>query len=354
MSYLRLDNISLNDSRFRILQVLSLTVILLASLTARAQLDKGAVTGTLRDASGSVLPGASVTVRNTATGIATTVTTNADVTYQVLALNPGTYSIEASAPGFGTAKNPEVEIHVKSRAEVDFTMQLGAVSQQVEVRDTSAALQTQSADVGTTIGTNSFHGNVWEYARNSVFDSNTYLNRQKKIPKDAFSQNQFGGTIGGPTFHDRTFFFADYQGLRSSQRVTKSSVPSARMKVGDFGELSPTVYSLRSVATGQAGCLSSATMTIAASCLDPVALKLAALFPIRTMLPFLSGLAARTTISFTNCRSSKTPPTAGSITRSMRRIRSSPLQLPQAASARSPMDLQSDRWQWWIRDRLSH
>lgn len=388
MSYLRLDNISLNVSRFRILQALSLTVILLASLTARAQLDKGAVTGTLRDVSGSVLPGASVTVRNIATGIATTVTTNADGTYQVLALNPGTYSIEASASGFGTAKNAEVEVHVKGRAEVDFTLQLGAVSQQVEVRDSAAALQTQSADVGTTIGTtqindlplnarryadlallspgifknpsvanaapdrfssngnsetqnyfaldgvdnnsgstnlqegsvqnvqpppdaiqefrvqtrtystefgtsagavinasiksgtNRFHGNAWEYARNSVFDSNTYFNRQKRIPKGAFSQNQFGGTIGGPIFHDRTFFFADYQGLRSSQRVTKSSVvPSARMKLGDFGELSPTVYPLRSVATGQAGCLTTATMQIAASCLDPVALKLAALFP---------------------------------------------------------------------------
>jgi len=388
MIFSKLNSMSFKAARHRAIFVLVSAVVLLPAIAAQAQLDKGAVTGTLRDPSGSVVPNATVTVRNTATGITTKVTTNDDGTYQVLALNPGTYSIEATAPGFGTARDPQVEIHVKSRAEVDFTLQLGAVSQQVEVRDTAAALQTQSADVGTTIGTtqindlplnarryadlallspgifknpavanaapdrfssngnsetqnyfaldgvdnnsgstnlqegsvqnvqpppdaiqefrvqtrtystefgtsagavinastksgtNDFHGNVWEYARNSVFDSNTYFNRQKNIPKGNFSQNQFGGTLGGPIFHDRTFFFADYQGLRSGQRVTKSSVvPSARMKTGDFGELNPTVYPLNSVATGQAGCITTATMRIAANCIDPVAAKLAALFP---------------------------------------------------------------------------
>ena len=356
--------------------------------TAHAQLDRGTITGSLRDSKGAAVARATVTVRNVDTGVTATVTTNDDGTYQVLALNPGTYTVEATAPGFGTAKNTGVEIHVKSRAEVDFTLQVGSVTELVEVVGTAAALQTQSADVGTTIGTtqindlplnarryadlallspgifknpsvanaaadrfssngnsetqnyfaldgvdnnsgstnlqegsvqnvqpppdaiqefrvqtrtystefgtsagavinastksgtNSFHGNVWEYARNSVFDSNTYLNRQNGIAKGNFSQNQFGGTIGGPIFRDHTFFFADYQGLRSAQRVTKASVvPSAKMKTGDFSELSTTAYPFSSVATGQAGCLTTATMKIAANCLDPVGVKLAALFP---------------------------------------------------------------------------
>jgi len=353
---------------------------------ANAQLDKGTITGTVRDASGSVLPNAAVVVRNTETGVTTSVTTNGDGTYQVLSLNPGTYSVAASAPGFGTTTTNAVDIHVKSRAEVDITLNVGAANTQIEVRDTAVALQTQSADVGTTIGateindlplnarryadlallspgifknpsvannapdrfssngnsetqnyfaldgvdnnsgstnlqegsvqnvqpppdaiaefrvqtrtyttefgtsagaiinastksgTNRFHGNVWEYARNSVFDSNTYFNRQKNIPKGTFSQNQFGGTIGGPILRARTFFFADYQGLRSVQNVTKNSVvPSAAMKLGDFSELSPTAYPFKSIATGQANCF--AGQKIVAACLDPVALKLAALFP---------------------------------------------------------------------------
>jgi hypothetical protein len=372
----------------RVSRSLLLIALSLVAASASAQLDRGTITGTVRDSGGSVIAHGSVTVRNTETGVTESVTTNTDGTYQVLGLNPGTYSVEATASGFGTAKNSGVEIHVKSRAEVDFALQVGSVAVQVEVRDTTVALQTQSADVGTTIGTtqindlplnarryadlallspgifknpsvanaapdrfssngnsetqnyfaldgvdnnsgstnlqegsvqnvqpppdaiqefrvqtrtystefgtsagavinastksgtNKFHGNVWEYARNSVFDSNTYLNRQKNIAKGTFSQNQFGGTIGGPIFHGRTFFFADYQGLRSAQRVTKSSVvPSAKMKTGDFSELSTTAYPFNSVATGQAGCLTTATMKIATGCIDPVGLKLAALFP---------------------------------------------------------------------------
>ena len=368
--------------------VLTASLCVVMTLPAHAQLDKGTIAGTVRDTSGSVLPNAQVVVRNTETGISTNLATNADGSYQVLSLNPGTYSVEASAPGFSTTVTNAIDIHVKSRAEVDITLRVGGANQQIEVVDTAVALQTQSADVGTTIGTteindlplnarryadlallspgvfknpavansapdrfsangnsetqnyfaldgvdnnsgstnlqegsvqnvqpppdairefrvqtrtyttefgtsagaiinasmksgtNQFHGNVWEYARNSVFDSNTYRNRQKSIAKGAFSQNQFGATIGGPIFHDRTFFFADYQGLRSAQNVTKSSVvPSARMKQGDFSELNPTTYPFSSVATGQSGCISTATMKIATSCLDPVAVKLAALFP---------------------------------------------------------------------------
>jgi hypothetical protein len=360
----------------------------LIAATAHAQLDRGTITGVLRDPKGSLVAHGTVTVRNVATAVADKVTTNDDGTYQVLALNPGTYTVEATAPGFGVATNTGVEIHVKSRAEVDFTLQVGSVTEQINVADSAAALQTQSADVGTTIGTtqindlplnarryadlallspgifknpavanaapdrfssngnsetqnyfaldgvdnnsgstnlqegsvqnvqpppdaiqefrvqtrtystefgtsagavinastksgtNSFHGNAWEYARNSVFDSNTYLNHQKNIAKGNFSQNQFGGTIGGPIYRGRTFFFADYQGLRSAQRVTKSSVvPSARMKTGDFSELSTSAYPFNSLATGQSGCITTATMKIVASCVDPVGLKLAALFP---------------------------------------------------------------------------
>lgn len=150
--------------------------------------------------------------------------------------------------------------------------------------------RTYSTEFGTSAGavvnasvksgTNQFHGSAFEFARNSVLDANTYFNRQKGIQKGAFSQNQFGGTIGGPIFRDHTFFFGDYQGLRSSKDLTQSSVvPSAAMKMGNFGELSATAYPLTSTATGQTGCITPGTRIIQSTCLDPVALKLAALYP---------------------------------------------------------------------------
>jgi outer membrane receptor protein involved in Fe transport len=348
-----------------------------------AQIDTGAIVGTIRDAQGAVVSGATVTIGNVATGVVSSTKTNGDGEYQVLSLIPGTYSVEATMTGFGPAKNPAVEIHVTTRAEVDFTLTVGATQEQVEVTGTGATLQTQSAEVGLVVnkeqindlplnarryadlallspgifknptvanpapdrfssngnsetqnyfaldgvdnnsgstnlqegsvqnvqpppdaiqefnvqtrtystefgtsagavvnasvksGTNQFHGDAFEYARNSVLDSNTYFNRQKNISKGVFSQNQFGGTIGGPIYRDHTFFFGDYQGLRSSKDVTVSSiVPSHRMKSGDFSDVSH----LTALATGQTGCI-SATNQISASCIDPVSAKLAALFP---------------------------------------------------------------------------
>ena len=68
-------------------------------------------------------------------------------------------------------------------------------------------------------------------------------------PKPDFKQNQFGGTIGGPIFKDRTFFFADYQGHRETQGQTfLSTVPSMAMRHGDFSEINRVIYD---PATGQ-------------------------------------------------------------------------------------------------------
>jgi hypothetical protein len=73
----------------------------------------------------------------------------------------------------------------------------------------------------TKSGTNSFHGSLWEYVRNDVFDANEYfLNRPGTDPttggafKPALRFNQFGGTIGGPIIKDKLFFFGSYQGDR--------------------------------------------------------------------------------------------------------------------------------------------
>src|SRR5438477_9903231 len=61
--------------------------------------------------------------------------------------------------------------------------------------------------------------------------------------KPAFRQNQFGGTLGGPIRHDKTFFFMDYQGWRVRNALTfSSSVPTDLMRAGDFSELNRAIY----------------------------------------------------------------------------------------------------------------
>jgi hypothetical protein len=71
-------------------------------------------------------------------------------------------------------------------------------------------------------GTNNFHGSLWEFVRNDVFDANTFFNNQVGNKKPALRFNQFGGTIGGPIIKDKLFFFGSYQG----DRFTTSTLPS--------------------------------------------------------------------------------------------------------------------------------
>ena len=63
-------------------------------------------------------------------------------------------------------------------------------------------------------GTNSFHGDIWEYFRNDVLNANSWSNNFSNLPKAKVRWNMFGGAVGGPIFKNKLFFFADYQGQR--------------------------------------------------------------------------------------------------------------------------------------------
>ena len=92
-------------------------------------------------------------------------------------------------------------------------------------------------------GANVNHGSGFEFLRNSAFDANNYFNKLAGHDKPAFSQHQFGGTDGGSIVKDKTFFFFDYQGYRVSQGQTfLSTVPSMKMRSGDFSELNRVIY----------------------------------------------------------------------------------------------------------------
>ncbi len=86
----------------------------------------------------------------------------------------------------------------------------------------------------TKSGTNQLHGSVWEFVRNEKFDANNFFSNAANTPRQPFKQNQFGFTVGGPVWlpklydgHNKTFFFADYEGLATQdQRIFKSARPS--------------------------------------------------------------------------------------------------------------------------------
>ncbi len=98
----------------------------------------------------------------------------------------------------------------------------------------------------TRTGTNNFHGDAFEYIRNSAFDARNFFD----TAKPPFRRNQFGGSAGGPIWKDRTFIFGDYEGLRQSQGVTQvTTVPSAAARAGNLstGQITPDATVVRFV-----------------------------------------------------------------------------------------------------------
>jgi Carboxypeptidase regulatory-like domain len=88
-------------------------------------------------------------------------------------------------------------------------------------------------------GGGQFHGNAFEFFRNTALDARGYFDPTRS----AFNQNQFGGTIGGPIRRDKIFFFADYQGTRTTQGVSTGniSVPTVAQRNGNFDDLTGAV-----------------------------------------------------------------------------------------------------------------
>jgi hypothetical protein len=95
-------------------------------------------------------------------------------------------------------------------------------------------------NVITKSGTNQFHGNAFEFLRNTDLDAANYFEHGKR---GAYHQNQFGGTFGGPIKHDKIFFFADYQGNRVIQAVpqTITGAPSAATESGDLSGIASSL-----------------------------------------------------------------------------------------------------------------
>lgn len=350
-----------------------------SALPAFGQIDRGAIAGRILDSSGAVVPSATVTITNKATGVAVTTSVDADGEYQILTLIPGTYSVKATAAGFGSVLRDDIHLHVQDRLSINFALKVGSVTTEIVVTGGEPALETQTADLGSVVneqrindlplngrryadlallepgvdkfyapanpapdrfsangnselqnnflldgidnnsfsenlqelsmqvvqpppdalqefkiqtrtysaefgnsagavvnatlksGTNGYHGDLYEFFRNKVLDANTWINNLTGMPRGGFSQNQFGGTFGGPIKKDKLFFFGDLERFTSRQGTTvQSTVPTPLMTQGNFTELP---YALANPQVpGQSGCYVG--NIIQAGCFDPVAQKL--------------------------------------------------------------------------------
>src|SRR5262249_31370574 len=108
--------------------------------------------GTLHDRTGAVLPGATVTLTNEATGIAVTNQSDDNGNYQFLNVKIGAYRIEASLQSFSTGRVDHVSVTVNARPRVDRVLELGEVSSTVEISAASARLvETDSSERGQVI-----------------------------------------------------------------------------------------------------------------------------------------------------------------------------------------------------------
>jgi hypothetical protein len=139
--------------------------------------------------------------------------------------------------------------------------------------------RSSGAVVNATIksGTNQIHGSVFEFLRDDALDANNYFSKLLGAPKPKRKRNQFGGAIGGPIVRSRTFWFADYEGLRDEEGIPRTRlVPTAAEKAGLFSSAVNDPF-----ATGRPefGRNAAGQWVIPRERWDPVAAKIVALIP---------------------------------------------------------------------------
>jgi len=128
-----------------------LCVAIFASQPAFSQADQGAITGTVQDSTGAVVPNAAVTVTSVDTGLVLKTTTDGSGVFIFSPLKIGTYSVSAVAPGFSTTTQENVTLHVQDRIALEIQLKNGAESTEVTVTAAPPLLQTEEGSTGQVI-----------------------------------------------------------------------------------------------------------------------------------------------------------------------------------------------------------
>src|SRR5436190_1624730 len=228
---------------------LAMASVLLLPSFSFAQSASANLTGTIRDASGGVLPGVSVTARNVATNETRSTVSETDGLYRITSVPRGTYEVKAelqpgasSNPGNavlgGSAGGNTAFVNGQSNRANNFlldgtdnndqfTAGRTAVNPNVDlIQEFRLSTNNFSAEFGrnsasavnvvTKSGSNQLHGTAYEFLRNDAFDSKSILAPRK----DPLRFNQFGATNGGPVAKNKLFYFVAYEGLRLDRGTT--------------------------------------------------------------------------------------------------------------------------------------
>ncbi len=131
--------------RVRSRALLAAALLCLGATSAFAQFETASVLGTVRDSSGAVVAGASVTLSNRDTGISATATTDANGNYEFFTVRIGTYLLTGEKQGFSTALADNVRVGIGARQRVDLTLAVGQVSETVQVTSDVSQLETDSS-----------------------------------------------------------------------------------------------------------------------------------------------------------------------------------------------------------------
>ena len=141
------------DSNLRRLCVITLTAALIhiAAVNVKGQVTGGAISGTVTDSVGKVVPNVRIAITNIATDVSREVTTNDEGFYSAPNLLPGTYVVKFSAQGFKTEAAKGVTLTVAAAVTLDQTLRVGSVTETVSVQSEIPAVQTSSSDISAVV-----------------------------------------------------------------------------------------------------------------------------------------------------------------------------------------------------------
>ena len=125
--------------------VFAVAALAMFSVVAFGQTSNASISGFVQDPSGAYIPGVSIKATNSQTGVVTATITNESGTYNIPSLLPGTYRLTAELPGFRTAAVNELQLGASAAARYNFTMEVGALTQAVEVTADRTALLAESS-----------------------------------------------------------------------------------------------------------------------------------------------------------------------------------------------------------------
>jgi len=136
---------------------LSLVFLVLACLPARAQVDTGSIVGTVQDSSGAIVPGATVTIVDEATGRARSEQSGTDGGYTFSPLRIGNYTLTVAKTGFQKSIQQHIEVTVQGHLEINPRLQVGQVTQEVTVTSAGPILETQTSSIQQLVDQNAIN-----------------------------------------------------------------------------------------------------------------------------------------------------------------------------------------------------